>query len=91
MAVSGAVRRMWRAATAPFMLGMAKSMTTTLRPEFGGQLHRLVAVFGFADHRDHRVVFQHAAEAAAHQAVIVHQQHGNARFSHGSPAQWRAP
>src|ERR1035441_743447 len=29
MAVSGAVRRMWRAATAPFMLGMAKSMTTT--------------------------------------------------------------
>src|ERR1035441_1398573 len=30
MAVSGAVRRMWRAATAPFMLGMAKSMTTTL-------------------------------------------------------------
>src|SRR5450759_2467562 len=29
MAVSGAERRMWRAATAPFMLGMAKSMTTT--------------------------------------------------------------
>src|SRR5664280_658530 len=29
MAVSGAVRRMWRAATAPFMLGMAKSITTT--------------------------------------------------------------
>src|SRR5450759_4952038 len=29
MAVSGAARRMWRAATAPFMLGMAKSMTTT--------------------------------------------------------------
>src|ERR1019366_2779291 len=29
MAVSGAARRIWRVATAPFMLGMAKSMTTT--------------------------------------------------------------
>src|ERR1035441_2715368 len=29
MAVSGTACRMWRAATAPFMLGMAKSMTTT--------------------------------------------------------------
>src|SRR5471032_3312208 len=29
MAVSGAVRRIWRLATAPFMLGSAKSITTT--------------------------------------------------------------
>jgi hypothetical protein len=56
-----------------------------LRLEFGGELHGLVAVFGFADHGNRRVVLQHAAEAAPHQAVVVHQQDGNRRFSHGSP------
>ena len=48
------------------------------RDELGGQLHGLVPVARPRPPRDLRVVLQHAAEAAPHQAVIVHQQDGNA-------------
>ena len=41
IAVSGAARRMWRAATAPFMLGMREIHHHHLRAEFGGQFHGL--------------------------------------------------
>ena len=47
------------------------------RLEFERQLHRVVAVVRFADHRDRGIVFQHPAKSLAHQRVIVHEQHRN--------------
>ena len=91
IAVSGAVRRMWRVATAPFMLGSREIHHHHLRLKFGGKLHGLMAVLGFADHANRRVVLQHAAEAAPHQAVVIHQEHGDAWFSHESPEALPAP
>ncbi len=77
IAVSGAVRRIWRVATAPFMLGSAKSITTTRGLSAAASSTASWPSLGLADHRDIGVVLQHAPEAAPHQAVIVHQQHGD--------------
>ena len=74
MAVSGDAFRICRVAAAPFMLGSAKSMTTTAGFKLAGLIDGLVPVAGLAHHRDVRIVLQHAAEAAAHQVMIVHQQ-----------------
>ena len=54
-----------------------------------GRFHGLMAVAGLAHHANFGVVLQHAAEAAAHQAVIVHQQHRNNR--HEKSAAWPQP
>ena len=78
------------------MLGSAKSITTTSGCSFAAASHRFVAVARFADHADRRIVFQHAAKAAPHQAVVVHQQDGDGqlqawvsctRSGHGQPHQ----
>ena len=58
----------------PLMPGSAQSMTITSGRSSRCQAHGLFAVAGFADHRNVRLVLEHAAKAAAHQAVIVHQQ-----------------
>ncbi len=55
------------------------------RVELPGQLNGFVAVAGLAHHFDRLVVFEHAAEAAAHEAVIVGEQDGDLRVSHERP------
>ena len=59
------------------MPGIAQSITTTRGLSSAASAIGFVAVAGFADDGDRRVVFEHAAEAAAHQAVIVDQQDGD--------------
>ena len=81
-AVSGAVRRICRVATAPFMLGSAKSITTTRGCSSAAASTASCPSLGLAHHANLRIVLQHAPESAPHQAVIVHQQHRNVRFRH---------
>ena len=61
------------------------------RPKFGSGLHGLRAIFGLAYNGNCGIVFQHAAKAAAHQAMVVYQQDGNAWFSHESPERSPVP
>ena len=53
------------------------------RLELLGQRDRLVAIAGLADDVDRLVVFEHAPEAASHEAVIVGEEDGDLRVSHG--------
>ena len=45
-----------------------------LRGKFAGQSHGFVPIAGFPDDDNIGLVFQHAAETAAYEAVIVNQQ-----------------
>ena len=57
------------------MPGSAQSITITSGCSCLRQSHGFLAVTGFALDDDVFLVLQHAAESAAHQCVIVNQQH----------------
>ena len=59
------------------MPGSAQSITMTLGRSSLRQAHGFLAIAGFAGDIDIGFVFKNAAEATAHQAVIIHQQDGN--------------
>ena len=81
-AVSGHALRMWRVATAPFMLERAKSITTTAGPQAAGFLHGFIAIAGLAHYADTAILLQQPPKAPAHQAMIVHQQNCNFGIRH---------
>ena len=81
----GRVARICRVAARPLVPGIAQSITTTRGFRRGGQADRFVAVAGFADHDDRRIVLEDAAEAAPDQAVIVGEQDGDRVIRHAAP------
>ncbi len=54
-------------------------------PELASETNGFIAVGGLSEDRNIRLVFEHAPEAAAHEVVVVDQQHGNVRW-HANPA-----
>ena len=66
------------------MPGRAQSITTTWGCSFFASLMDSSPSPGFAHHFHVGLILQHAAEAAPHQAVIIHQQHCDLLF-HKTP------
>ena len=47
------------------------------RPELGGEPDRVVAIGGFADHFDVRIVLEHASKPSTHEVMIVGEEDSN--------------
>ena len=77
---------MARVASMPFISGMRMSMSTTSGLKALRLLHRIGPVSGLANDLDALVGAENGLEAAAHEILVVHDEHADGiGLTHGSP------